>query len=228
MRKVIVLVIVLAALGLIVFALARSAKPVIDLPASVTAIGQATPITVSVRDPHGIRRLAVFVEQNGARYQVFETAQPSSLPDTTANFTAGVKTAPQLQAGKAKLIVEATSNDLLRKTASVEREVTVVTQPPSVSVDSEQHYLYLGMADLATFSVSGNWTEAGVRVGDQTLSRLADAGRQAGHVFALRFCLEHATRHRARGLCLQRSGQRCDQPAGRGVSQERAAEVHHA
>ena len=167
MRKVIVLVIVLAALGLIVFALARSAKPVIDLPASVTAIGQATPITVSVRDPHGIRRLAVFVEQNGARYQVFETAQPSSLPDTTANFTAGVKTAPQLQAGKAKLIVEATSNDLLRKTASVEREVTVVTQPPSVSVDSEQHYLYLGMADLATFSVSGNWTEAGVRVGDQ-------------------------------------------------------------
>ena len=123
MRKVIVLVIVLAALGLIVFALARSAKPVIDLPASVTAIGQATPITVSVRDPHGIRRLAVFVEQNGARYQVFETAQPSSLPDTTANFTAGVKTAPQLQAGKAKLIVEATSNDLLRKMGhGLERE----------------------------------------------------------------------------------------------------------
>jgi murein DD-endopeptidase MepM/ murein hydrolase activator NlpD len=43
----------------------------------------------------------------------------------------------------------------------------VVTQPPSISVDSDQHYLYLGMADLATFTVSGAWTEAGVRVGDQ-------------------------------------------------------------
>jgi murein DD-endopeptidase MepM/ murein hydrolase activator NlpD len=57
---------------------------------------------------------------------------------------------------------------LLRKTAHLESEVTVVTQPPTVSVDSEQHYLYLGMADLATFNVSGSWTAAGVRVGDQT------------------------------------------------------------
>ncbi len=54
-----------------------------------------------------------------------------------------------------------------RKTGRIEREVTVVTQPPSLSVDSEQHYLYRGMADLATFSVGGSWSEAGVRVGDQ-------------------------------------------------------------
>src|SRR5205823_8123546 len=73
-----------------------------------------------------------------------------------------------LKDGKAKLILEATSNGLLRKTAHWEREVTVVTRPPIVRVASDQHYLYLGMADLATFNVSGSWTEAGVRVGDQT------------------------------------------------------------
>jgi murein DD-endopeptidase MepM/ murein hydrolase activator NlpD len=167
-RKVIVIVIVLVVLVPIAFVVARSATPIIDLPSSVTSLGQATPITVHVRDPHGVRGLVAFVEQNGARYQVlFETAQLSEEPDSTANFTAGVKTTPQLQEGKAKLILEATSNDLLRKTARLERDVNVVTQPPSVSVDSEQHYLYLGMADLATFSVSGSWTEAGVRVGDQ-------------------------------------------------------------
>jgi len=94
-------------------------------------------------------------------------AQPSKVPDSAWNFTAGVKTTPQLQAGNAKLIVEATSNDLLRKTGRAERDLTVVTQPPIVSVDSEQHYLYLGMADLATFNVSGSWTEAGVRVGNE-------------------------------------------------------------
>jgi murein DD-endopeptidase MepM/ murein hydrolase activator NlpD len=44
----------------------------------------------------------------------------------------------------------------------------VVTQPPVLTVDSDQHYLYLGMADLVTFSVGGYWTEAGVRVGDET------------------------------------------------------------
>ncbi len=180
MRKVIVIVIVLAVLVPIAFVLARSATPVINLPSSVTSLGQATPITVEIRDPHGVRRLAAFVEQNGARYQLFELAQPSNLTDTTANFTAGVKTTPQLKDGKAKLILEATSNDLLRKTARLERDVNVVTQPPSVTVDSEQHYLYLGMADLATFSVSGSWTEAGVRVGDQTFRAWPMPGGKPG------------------------------------------------
>src|SRR6516164_6783994 len=93
--------------------------------------------------------------------------QPTKAKDDSWSFTAGARTTPQLHDGKAKLIVEATSNDLLHRTSRVERELTVVTQPPSVSVDSEQHYLYLGMADLATFSVAGSWTAAGVRVGDQ-------------------------------------------------------------
>jgi hypothetical protein len=48
-----------------------------------------------------------------------------------------------VQEGKAKLIVEATSNDLLRKTGRAEREVTVVIRPPTLTVDSEQHYLPL-------------------------------------------------------------------------------------
>ncbi len=166
MKKLIVVVIVLVVL-LLAFSVARSATPVVELPSAVTSIGQATPITIHVRDPRGIRSVQAFVEQNGVRYQVFATTQPSKSPDTTWNFTAGVKNTPQLQAGNAKLIVEATSNDLLRRTGRIERNVTVITQPPALSVDSEQHYLYLGMADLATFNVSGSWTEAGVRVGDE-------------------------------------------------------------
>src|ERR1017187_3991100 len=148
--------------------MARSAPPVIDLPSPSRSLGQATSITVHVRDPQGVRKVAAFVQQNGAEFPVWQLAQPSSATDSTWSFVAGVKTTPQLRDGKAKLIVEATSNDLLRKTARLDRDVTVVTQPPTVSVNSEQHYLYLGMADLAAFNVSGNWTAAGVRVGDQT------------------------------------------------------------
>ena len=166
MKKLILVAIALV-VSPFVFFVARSATPVVDLPSAVTSLGHATPITAHVCDPRGIRRLQAFVEQNGVRYQVFDMAQPSKLTDSNWNFTAGTKTTPQLQAGNAKLIVETTSNDLLRKSGRAEREVTVVTQPPSMSVDSEPHYLYLGMADLATFSVSGGWTEAGIRVGDQ-------------------------------------------------------------
>lgn len=129
MRKVIVVVIVLVVLVPIAFVLLRSATPVIDLRSSVTSLGQATPVTVHIRDAHGVRRLVALVEQNGTQYQVFDTTQPSNLTDTTTSFTAGLKTTPQLQEGKAKLILEATSNDLLRKTARLERDVTVVTHP---------------------------------------------------------------------------------------------------
>jgi murein DD-endopeptidase MepM/ murein hydrolase activator NlpD len=167
-RKVIVAVIAVAVLLSIAIFLVRSATPVLDLPSPVASVGQATQITVHVRDPHGVRKAAAFVEQNGAQFQVWELAEPSHDPDSTWSFVVGVKTTPQLKDGKAKLIFEATSNDLLRKAAHLERDVTVVTQPPTVSVDSEQHYLYLGMADLATFNVAGSWTAAGVRVGDQT------------------------------------------------------------
>jgi hypothetical protein len=161
-------VLVLLILVPILIVSARSATPVVDLPASITTLGQATPVSVQVHDPRGIRKIAATVEQNGVSYPVGATTQPFTASDSTWSFTAGVKSTPQLKDGAAKLIVEATSNDLLGKKARAERDVTVVTRPPSLVVDSDQHYLYLGMADLVTFDVSGGWTAAGVRVGDQT------------------------------------------------------------
>jgi len=179
-RKVILVVIAIVVLLPIAVVLSRSATPAIDLPSSIASIGQASPIAIHVRDPRGVRRIVAYLEQNGARYPVWELAQASSAADSTWSFTAGVKTTPQLRDGKAVLIIEATSNDLLRKTSHLDHEVTVVTQPPTVSVDSEQHYLYLGMADLATFNVSGSWNEAGVRVGDQTFRAWPMPGGKSG------------------------------------------------
>jgi Peptidase family M23 len=180
-RKVFAAVLAIAVvLSSIAILLARQAPPVVDLPSPVTTLGQATAITVRVRDPHGVHRLEAFVEQNGVQYRVWENAQPSPVTEGTWNFTAGILTTPQLKDGKAKLILLATSNGLLRKTARLEREVTVVTRPPVISVDSDQHYLYLGMADLATFNVSGTWTGAGVRVGDQTFRAWPMPGGKPG------------------------------------------------
>ncbi len=169
MRKILLLsVLALIVIVPIVVVVARSATPAIDLPATITTLGQATPVTVHVQDTRGVGKISAAVEQNGATYALGEMAQPNKLAETSWNFTAGVKTAPQLKDGAAKLIVEATSNDLLGRKAHAERDVTVITRMPSLSVDADQHYLYQGMADLVTFQVSGPSTASGVQVGDQT------------------------------------------------------------
>lgn len=180
MRKLIFFFIVLIALCAVAFRALRSPNPVVELHPAVTALGQTTPVTVHVRAPKGVRSASAFVEQNGARYQAWNLAQPSQLAENTWNFNVGTNTIPQLKDGKAKLVVEATSSDWLRKEARWEGDVTVVTRPPTVSVDSDQHYLYLGMADLVAFDVSGTFEQAGVRVGDQTFRAWPMPGGRPG------------------------------------------------
>ena len=89
-KKVVVLVFVLLifVVPLAIFA-ARSATPVLALPSSLTSLGQATPINLSVRDPHGVRSVHAYIEQNGTRYQVFENTQPTESPEQSWDFTAG-------------------------------------------------------------------------------------------------------------------------------------------
>ncbi len=135
MRKVLLVILILVILLPLVILVARSKTPVIDVPSPVATLGQATPISVHVRNARGIRSVKAAVEQSGVHYPVWQVELTPRVTDGTWSFTAGVKSTTQLKDGKAKLIIEATSNDFLRKKGRWEREVTVVTQPPSVSVD---------------------------------------------------------------------------------------------
>ena len=173
MRKFFTVLIFLCLVGAVVL-FVLSATPAISLSASLSALGRSTSISIHVSDPHGVRSVRVWVEQNGNRYLVREGTLPArrvfwqrGVADSDWTFNTGTESVPQLKDGKAQLIVEAVSNDFRGKTASAEREIIVVTQPPVVSADQDQHYLYLGMADLVTLNLSGYWTEAGVRVGDE-------------------------------------------------------------
>jgi murein DD-endopeptidase MepM/ murein hydrolase activator NlpD len=149
-------------------ALTGCGKPSLDVVPPPTTIGQATPIAVHVHDIHGVSKLTGTLAQNGAQYQAWQAPAVSKNADTTFNFEVGVETTPQLHDGPAHLILEATSGGMFHGTTRWERDVNVVIQPPVVSADSDQHYLYLGMADLATMNVTGHFTSAGVRVGNQT------------------------------------------------------------
>ena len=161
---------IIAVIGLFAF----SATPVVTLPASLSAVGQATPVTVRISDPHGLRRVVAWIEQDGIRFKLADVEHPrhrfhwhNDVAEHALNFTAGSKTTPQLKDGGARVIVEATSNDFRAKTVEAARDVTVVLQPVTVSVDSDQHYLYVGMADLVTYNTTGHATASGVRVGDE-------------------------------------------------------------
>ena len=167
--------------------MAFSSTPVVEIPASVTVVGSATPVSAQVTDPHGISKIEAWIEQKGARYSIYSTTQPARrflwarhLPPSSWSFTAGTNTTPQLKDGAARLTVEVTSNDFRAATASTSRDVTVVTRPPSLSVDSDQHYLYLGMADIVTFNTSGYVTESGVRVGENTFRSWPMPGGKPG------------------------------------------------
>lgn len=161
-------------------ALTSCGKPSLDIAASLGTIGQATPVTVRVHDTHGVSKLTVTVEQNGAQYQAWQSSAASAGPEATFNFSVGSKTIPQLRDGNARLIVEATSGGLLHRAARLERDVKVSTQNPVISADSEQHYLYRGMADLASLNVTGSYTAAGVRVGDQNFRAWPMPGGKSG------------------------------------------------
>jgi hypothetical protein len=166
-KKVLLLVLVLAIVWFLIIPFARATKPVVGLTAPVTVIGQATPVSIHVTHPKGVRSVTAVIEQNGKTYQVWALPQATKDRDSTFNFDVGAKSTPQLQDGKATLIVEAASNGFPKKTTKFEQEVRVITRPPTVSADSDQHYLYVGMADVATMDVTGTFTDAGVKVGDQ-------------------------------------------------------------
>jgi hypothetical protein len=170
--SLIIVVLLVAVVAL--FALSGGTNLSVNPP--VKAIGMDTPVKVTVANPHGVRRIQAWVEQDGERQQVYEWQGPARRlmfwrhkePPREVAFQAGKKSAPKLKDGKARLIVETVSNDLRGRGDSLAMDVQVATQPPRVQPDEFQHYINQGGAELVVFTPSGYWTEAGVKVGDHT------------------------------------------------------------
>lgn len=159
----------------------------------VKAIGMATPVKVHVANTHGVRRLAAYVEQDGARHPLYEQTQPArrlffwrgSEAPKDVTFEAGKAKAPALKDGKARLVIEAVSNDLRARTDQVSYDVQVATQPPRVVADGFQHYINQGGMELVVFTPSGYWTEAGVKVGKYTFRSFPLPGGAPGERFSM-------------------------------------------
>ena len=95
-----------------------------------------------------------------------KSAQLADKGAQTFSVNVGKESTPALHDGKARLIVTAVSNDLRHRTDSQSMDVDVMTAPPHVVADGVQHYINQGGSEMAVFTPSGAWTEAGVQVGD--------------------------------------------------------------
>jgi murein DD-endopeptidase MepM/ murein hydrolase activator NlpD len=174
MKAVLVLLVLVAVPAAILFGISSHSTLAFD--PQPTVIGTATPVTVHAANPHGFRRLTATLEQNGTSTVLMTAEKPASRflfwrskrPAQDIQFNAGSERVPGLKEGNARIVVEVQSNDLRGATNTIASDVQVILRPPSVSADGFQHYINQGGAEMAVFTPSGSWTEAGVRVGDQT------------------------------------------------------------
>ena len=179
--KKLALLVVLAVIVIAAGLLAMSNGTSLKLDPPVTAIGIETPIEVQVSNPHGVRRITGAIEQDGTRYTVFDVHETphrltfwrSHVPPQSRKFLAGKKQAPALHDGKARLVIEAESNDLRGQTDSIAADVQIVIEPPRVSADGAQHYINQGGSELVVFTPGGYVTESGVRAGRYTFRSFA-------------------------------------------------------
>ncbi len=164
----------------------RSTTPQVEVAGGFPrALGPATPLLVRWTNPHGARRVTVFVEQNGVRTVAFEKVEPAQrfafslppLPPGEIALSVGKKQVPALAPGKAVVTVEVQSNDLRAQVSSVAKELPVILEKPRVSADAEPVFLRRGGTGIVSFTVGGGWDEAGVRVGRFTFPSWPVKGR---------------------------------------------------
>jgi len=188
--KIILAVVALLVVGTITLLLISDHTDVAVSP--VSSIGVSTPVTVKLSNPHGVRHISAYVEQSGARFPLYDESMPSRRlfihghdEPRSITFDAGKAKAPNLKEGQARLVVEAVSNDFRGSTDAVGAEVKVILAAPRVIPDGLQHYINQGGMELVTFTASGSWNEAGVKVGKYTFRSFALPGKGPEQRFAM-------------------------------------------
>lgn len=175
----VIFVVLLAVLGMKV---TSKASPTIELHGRLKGVGQSTPVEFEVRDTqHRVKSVQLEIRQGGRVFVVpvagvtteaptrwWKSQRPESK--TTVQTRVGRKEIPDLQEGRATIVMTATNDSWGRffrgGRSEVALELPVRFMPPQVQVLSFPHYVNQGGAELVVFKVSAGTAESGVRVGD--------------------------------------------------------------
>jgi hypothetical protein len=194
MRIVLVTLLGLILIGPFAILALLSTHTVLDPHPSPGVLSGEMPLTVRAVNPHGVRAFRASLEQDGRSATLLDEEHPArrflfwrGAPKAPQEFkfVAGQRTVPGLHNGKARLVLQAVSNDLLASTDHWNFDVDVNLNPPGAVADGAQHYIHLGGSELVGFRASGYWTEAGVRVGKYTFPSHPKPGGAEGERFSL-------------------------------------------
>ena len=170
---IVFLVLLLCAVPLVYLVSSNETVLKLDNPPKVIAF--QTPVTVRAENSHGIRWITLGVTQDDktTETRIAQAKEQAifpkrNVPPVIVRTNLGKQSTPSLHDGKAKITITAVSNDFRGKSTSVSFDVDVMTEPPRVSADGDQHYINQGGSEMVTFTPDGAWTEAGVKVGDYT------------------------------------------------------------
>jgi len=181
MKAIILIVVALLVIAVPGYFFVTAAHTGIEVTPVVKVIGFNTPLHLHLTNKHGVRSVTVAVEQDGKTYPAIQK-QSKALD---YNFEVGKQDQPALHDGKARILVSAVSNDMRLNADSIAEDVDVMTAPPHIVADGVQHYINQGGSEMATFTPSGAWTEAGVKVGNDYTFRSFPLPNHPGQFFSL-------------------------------------------
>jgi murein DD-endopeptidase MepM/ murein hydrolase activator NlpD len=179
MKKLLMLLVVAAlAAGVTWVVAGRASGPVIEIVQPGKAIGQSGELNVVIDTPRAkLKSLSVVLEQGATRTTLY------ALPGGSAAAMAhegehrlrltqaiGKRQVPQLEAGKARIIVTAVRPVLFgyrHADSTVSRDVDVRLMPPTIAPLSSFQYINQGGSEMIVYRVSPADATSGVRVGDR-------------------------------------------------------------
>jgi hypothetical protein len=167
-------IVVGAGLGIAYYVAGRTPAPQITIEEPTTLVGQSSKLVLTVDSPPAeLDRVTVSVEQGGKILPVV-----SLNPGTDSSLAAdgpvrvtrefGKKAIPELQAGKATIVVSVSRTKLMGlRTFSWRstKDVEVRLEPPRISVASMHHYINQGGSELVVYRATPPDVVSGVRVG---------------------------------------------------------------
>ena len=165
----------------------RQEGPSIEIRQPERFVGQATPLDLVVMSPGGqFSQVDVVLEQGGQSFPVFSLNQPAqgdvrqeSADRLFIMRRIGKSEFPQLQAGKARIVVRAARPVLFgyrQAESAATRDVEVRLEPPRVGILSTLHYINHGGAEFVVYRATPSDVESGVRVGDNLYPGFAASG----------------------------------------------------
>ncbi len=193
MKIILIVVAILLLLGPPAALFFLSAPLTLEFSPEPKALGPINNIGVKAVNPHGIRSLTLRLQQGSAVATAVQQESPDRLffwkkqiPPAVYHLVLPAGPDKGFKSGPAKLSVEGVANDLGAATVTRSLDVIINLEPPRVTADSEQHYINQGGAELVTFTVSGYFTESGVKVGAHKFRSFPRPGGKGPND---RFCL---------------------------------------